>query len=125
LTLDELFNIWESFEVKSENIDEYLLQMGHLFIEAHDFQKAEAIVKKIQSKSMKKELTKASSKVEEKYKKETKQYELKDLKKMCDILFDYVKDEGLIFYELNKKIYDKADFLVYNKDFSQASSLVK
>ncbi len=125
LTLDELYNIWESFEVKSENIDQYLLQMGHLFIEVHDFQKVEVIVKKIQSKSLKKQLTKASLKVEEKFKKETKQYELKDLKIMCDFLFDYVKDESLIFYELNKEIYDKSEFLVYNKDFNQASLIVK
>jgi hypothetical protein len=125
LTLDELYNIWESFDVKSENIDQYLLQMGHLFIKAHDFQKAESIVKKIQSKSLKKQLTKASLKVEEKVKKETKQYELKDLKIMCDFLFDYVKDESLIFYELNKEIYDKSEFLVYNKDYTQASLLVK
>ena len=125
LTLDELYNIWESFKVKSENIDDYLLQMGHLFIKAHDFQKAESIVKKIKSKSLKKQLTKASLKVEEKFKKETKQYELKDLKKMCDFLFDYVKEESLIFYEMNKEIYDKSEFLVYNKDFNQASLLVK
>ncbi len=125
LTLDELYNIWESFDVKSENIDQYLLQMGHLFIKAHDFQKVEAIVKKIQSNSLKKQLTKASVKVEEKYKKETKQYELKDLKKMCDFLFDYVKEESLIFYEMNKDIYKKSEFLVYNKDFNQASLLVK
>ncbi|MHA1474915.1 MAG: hypothetical protein ACTSQ5_06980, partial [Promethearchaeota archaeon] len=55
----------------------------------------------------------------------TKQYELKDLKIMCDFLFDYVKDESLIFYELNKEIYDKSEFLVYNKDFTQASLIVK
>ncbi len=125
LTLDELFNIWESFDVKSDNIDQYLLKMGHLFIKAHDFQKVETIVKKIHSKSLKKELTKSSLKVEEKYKKETKQYELKDLKKMCDFLIDYVKEESLIFYEMNKKIYDKSEFLVYNKDYKQASLLVK
>ena len=125
LTLDELYNIWESFEVKSDNIDQYLIKMGHLFIKAHDFQKVEAIVKKLQSKSLIKELTKKSQKVEEKFKQETKQYELKDLKKMCEVLFEYVKEESLIFYEMNKEIYKKSEFLIFNKDFTQAALVVK
>ena len=39
LSLDELFNLWESYDIKSSNIDNILFDLAKLYIKIADFQK--------------------------------------------------------------------------------------
>ncbi len=57
MSLDELINIWESYDVKKENIDEYLEKIVRLFIRERDFSKVDALIPKFESLELQRKMT--------------------------------------------------------------------
>jgi hypothetical protein len=125
MTLDELFNIWESFEVKQDNIDHYLLKIGELFVKERDFQKAEIMISKIEAPNLQNKLTETMMKEEERIKNENQKDQIEDLTEAVNVLIDYVKEEALQFYEMNKRIYYQADNMVEKGDYLKSAAHIK
>ena len=115
LTLDELYNIWETFGVESENIDSYLLRVGILFVERQDFQKVEVILPKIESGEIKNQLSKARMDEEERIKSDLRQDELEDLTDAVAVLKNYVEEEKLQILTYNTQVYQETQKLLEQK----------
>ena len=120
MSLDELINIWESYDVKKENIDEYLEKIVRLFIRERDFSKVDALIPKFESLELQRKITDLRMHEEELIKEEFKQGEIEGLNEGVEILLNYVKNEAMIFYELNKRTFDQAERMVANQDFVKA-----
>ncbi|UYP47553.1 hypothetical protein NEF87_003838 [Candidatus Lokiarchaeum ossiferum] len=118
LTLDELYNIWETFGIESENIDSYLLRVGTLFIERQDFQKVEVILPKIESGEIKNQLSKARMDEEERIKSDLRQDELEDLTDAVAILKTYVDEEKKQILAYNSQVYQETQDLLEQKQIS-------
>ena len=125
MSLDELINIWESYDVKKENIDEYLEKIVRLFIRERDFSKVDALIPKFESLELQRKMTDLRMHEEESIKEEFKQGEIEGLNEGVEILLNYVKNEAMIFYELNKRTFDQAERMVANQDFVKAGQHLK
>ncbi|MHA1648153.1 MAG: hypothetical protein ACTSVL_11315 [Promethearchaeota archaeon] len=125
LTLDELYNIWETFEIKSENIDHYLIQIGQMFIEKHDFQKVEIVLVKIQSSNLKEKLTQLREKKEDQIKQAQREGTQKELFAGIQILDKYLNEEHSIFAAINQTLYDKLQTLTIAASSASPTELSK
>jgi hypothetical protein len=124
-SLDELTNIWENYGIKAESIDAHLAKLVRMFIKAHDYQKVDSILPKVQSLELKHQLTEELQDEEEKQKNQLKQAELDDITDGLKILFEYVKEEAMQLYQMNIKVFNQADTLTAKRDFQQAANLVR
>jgi hypothetical protein len=104
MTLDELYNIWESYDIEPENIDSYLLQIGELFVKRHDFQKVEVLLPKMESGQIKAKLTEYRSVEEERIKDDRKKGEQAQLYLGLEILDKYIQEETTFLTQKNQQI---------------------
>lgn len=104
LALDELNNIWETYNIEEENVDEIVYKIAKLFINRNDFQKVEVLIPKIENAELKQELTKFRVEKEEKIKELARKGELKDLYSKTEILNHYISYEKHIFDQIIKEL---------------------
>jgi hypothetical protein len=124
LTLDELYNIWESYNIKPDNIDPYLQKIIRLFIKARDFSKVDSLIPKIQSLEVKQILTTELANEVELKQNQQKQADSDDVIKSLDCLMEYIKEEAMLFYQFNQQIYEKAEQLEKGREFQKAANLL-
>ncbi|MFW9900874.1 MAG: hypothetical protein ACFFDY_06265 [Candidatus Thorarchaeota archaeon] len=124
-TYDELENMWESYKVKKENLDSTLEKLITLFFKVNSFGMATILIDKLNSRTLKQQLTKIRDEFEDKYealkKKEVEEYINKGLK----IVRDFSEAEIHIIAEMNKEKIIKANEFVDDKNYLKASNLLK
>ena len=123
-TIEEIINIWESFDIEPENLDEFLFKVGQLFITNHDFQNLDSVFTQMESSELKSELTQARMDEEELIKAETKKDELSELGDLGKDLLEYGKEDGMIYFKLNQNLFNQADRLIMDKKFEKAADLI-
>ncbi len=109
LTLDELENIWESYDIKKSNIDNILYQLGILYLENSDFQKVDLILPKLESTKLKNDLTDLRVKKEDFLKNAKKVDKLSHINASLAILTKYIDYENQIFQSRVDKILNEVE----------------
>ena len=122
---DEIENLWETYNVKKSNVDAQLEKLIKLFLDNLDFGNATILINKLNSLSVKKKLTKLSSKVEEENKELIKKKIEENIEKGVEILNGFIEKELEIFTEINTLIIQEANLLIENNDYPKAANLVK
>ena len=72
----------------------------------------DALIPKFESLELQRKMTDLRMHEEESIKEEFKQGEIDGLNEGVEILLNYVKNEAMIFYELNKRTFDQAERMV-------------
>jgi len=121
----EIENLWETYNVKKSNVDAQLEKLIKLFLDNLDFGNATILINKLNSLSVKKKLTKLSSKVEDENKELIKKEIEKNIEKGVEILNGFIEKELEIFTEINTLIIQEANLLIENNDYPKAANLVK
>ncbi len=122
---DEIENLWETYNVKKSNVDSQLENLIKLFLDNLDFGNATILINKLNSLSVKKKLTKLSSKVEDENKELIKKEIEENIEKGVEILNGFIEKELEIFTEINTLIIQEANLLIENNDYPKAANLVK
>ena len=122
---DEIENLWETYNVKKSNLDAQLENLIKLFLDNLDFGNATILINKLNSLSVKKKLTKLSSKVEDENKELIKKEIEENIEKGVKILNGFLEKELEIFTEINTLIIQEANLLIENNDYPKAANLVK
>ena len=119
LTYDELTNIWETYDIPSENIDDFLYRMAKLFIEKRDFLKAEGIIPKINSTPLQIELTNLRMETEKKIQELIRKGEIEDLTNKTKILDGYILFEREKFQQRIDNLQKLTEGTLNEEDFSK------
>jgi len=122
---DEIENLWETYNVKKSNLDAQLENIIKLFLDNLEFGNVTILINKLNSLSVKKKLTKLSSKVEDENKELIKKKIEENIEKGVDILNGFIEKELKIFTEINTLIIQEANLLIENNDYPKAANLVK
>ncbi len=122
---DEIENLWETYNVKKSNVDAQLENLIKLFLDNLDFGNATILINKLNSLSVKKKLTKLSSKVEDENKELIKKKIEENIEKGVEILNGFIEKELEIFTEINTLIIQETNLLIENNDYPKAANLVK
>ena len=122
---DEIENLWETYNVKKSNVDAQLEKLIKLFLDNLDFGNATILINKLNSLSVKKKLTKLSSKVEDENKELIKKEIEENIEKGVEILKGFIEKELEIFTEINTLIIQEANLLIENNNYPKAANLVK
>ncbi len=123
LTFDELVNIWETYNLEPENVDDIIYKMVKLFVGRRDFQKVEVLIPKIESAELQNELNEFRVATEERVKDLARKGELKELYSNVEILSEYVTYEGKIFDGMLSEIKEEAKEELKNNEFEIAEYL--
>ena len=124
-TYDEIENLWEAYDVKKSDIDKLLGNLTEQFLDLLNFGMASIIINKINSLSVKKKLTKLSSKVEDQYKEDIKQKIQANIQKGLEIVSEYIFEEKQIISQLNEKAINEANNYIQEKKFLKAANHIK
>ncbi|MHA1871662.1 MAG: hypothetical protein ACTSU2_10125 [Promethearchaeota archaeon] len=126
LTIEEYFNIIETFDIKGENIDNKVAEVSKLFIQNRQFTIIDKLINFINSKELQNEINDILVKYEEKYKKELKDKQIEQYNNAKKLLEKYILNEVSMFQNYNQKIYSYVDKLI-NEDssFWEASLILK
>ncbi len=122
---DEIENLWETYNVKKSNVDAQLEKLIKLFLDNLEFGNATILTNKLNSLSVKKKLTKLSSKVEDENKELIKKEIEENIEKGVEILNGFIEKEIEIFTEINTLIIQEANSLIESNDYPKAANLVK
>jgi hypothetical protein len=124
-TYDEIENLWESYDVDRTNLDKILELLVKLFLDFYDFSNSTDLINKIESLSVKKNLTKLSSKVEEDFKKLRKTEIEENVNRGIEILKTFIEEELQIINGINSQIISEANKLIDTKNYLDAADIVK
>ncbi|MHA1730323.1 MAG: hypothetical protein ACTSU5_00180 [Promethearchaeota archaeon] len=97
MTLDEIENISETFELEPIDLDGDIVKLADLFIEASDFQKVDELLPKIKSPEWKKEVTEARNQREEQLETLRKEAVQQDLERGSQRLSEFIEYERAEF----------------------------
>ncbi|MHA1520368.1 MAG: hypothetical protein ACTSRK_09310 [Promethearchaeota archaeon] len=123
LTFDELLNIWETYNIEPENVDDIIYKMVKLFVGRRDFQKVEVLIPKIESGDLQNELNEFRVATEERVKESARKGELKELYSNVELLTNYVTYEAKVFDEILFKVKEEAKEELKNDEFEVAEYL--
>ncbi len=124
-TFDEIENLWEAYDVKKSNLDKLLAKLAEQFLDLLNFGMATILINKLNSLSLKKKLTKLSSKVEDDYKEEYKKKIQINIQKGLAIVNEFMLEEQKIVESLNEKAINEANNLIQNQDYLKAANHIK
>jgi hypothetical protein len=122
---DEIENLWEAYDVKKSDLDKLLGKLTEQFLDVLNFGMASIITNKINSLSLKKKLTKLSSKVEDDYKAEIKQKIQANIQQGLKIVSEFIQEEQEIIAKLNEKAINKANDFIQEHQYLNAANHIK
>ncbi|MBD3349931.1 MAG: hypothetical protein GF364_00415, partial [Candidatus Lokiarchaeota archaeon] len=125
LTLDELFNIWETFELEPENLDSIILKIVELFLQKHEFSIIENLLSRVNDIEVKKQISEKRSDAEEKYAKTQQSLAQEDYNKAVAILEKYIQKERDQFSKENQDLIDYVNDLLKDNQHWDASLILK
>jgi hypothetical protein len=104
-TYDEIENMWDptSYKVEKTDLDSTLKVLINSFLEKNNFGIAAILINKLNSLTLKQDLSKISAELEDKYKDSLKKEIQEDKKKGEEILAEFVKAESDIITDMNRK----------------------
>ncbi len=125
LSLDELYNIWETFNVESDNMDQFIYRICKLYIDKNDFQKVDLIIHKVQSLKLKNQITELYIKKEDFNKKQIEINEIDDINegvKKLSLYMDYEKEN---FHNFINDTYEIAKGYIEKEKIEEAILIIK
>lgn len=123
-TFDEIENLWDSYEVEKTNLDKSIENLVYLFLESYNFGMTSILINKLGSLSLKKKLTKLSSKAEEESKELKKKKVEENIQKGVRILNEFIDSEQIIITEINTTIIKEANILIEHNDYLKAATRI-
>ncbi len=124
-TYDEIENLWESYNVDRSNLDKLLEDLVKSFLSNYDFPTSAILINKIESLSVKKNLTKLSSKVEEDFKTLKKTEIEENLKSGILVLKTFIEEELNIINTISLQVISEANKLIEVNDYLEAADIVE
>ena len=118
---DEIENLWESYNVKKTNLDAQLEKLITLFLDDFEFGMTSLLMNKINSKSLKKELTEIISKTEDQYKETKKRTIQENVKNGLDVVRKFIDAEKQIILELNQETIKESKTLIEKQGYAEAA----
>ncbi len=125
LTLDELFNIWETFSLERQDVDHSIRSIAILFLEQNQFSIVDKLINYVQSYSIQKELTELRQLGEEQYRKKLKDTAFTQFSNAISVLKSYVDKENQIFTQSNNEFYKHIEELKKAEKILEATSEIK
>ncbi|MHA1728833.1 MAG: hypothetical protein ACTSWY_08885 [Promethearchaeota archaeon] len=125
LVLDELLNIWETFDLDIENIDKQVEKIARLFLKVYDFSIIEKLLTYIQDPEIKVKITENRSKAEDEYKKSKKDVAVAKFNEAAKVLEEYIKKEIREFRNEDNKIQDSVKIMKNEGQYWDASLILK
>ncbi|MHA1987098.1 MAG: hypothetical protein ACW98D_10700 [Promethearchaeota archaeon] len=124
-TYDEIENMWDSYNVERTDLDSTLKLLITAFLEKNNFRIAAILINKLNSSTLKKELSKLSAELEEKYKDSVKKEIQEYIKKGEEIVAEFVNAEFEIISDMNKKqLKDIEPFIKQNKHLKAGNQIL-
>lgn len=124
-TYDEIENLWEAYDVKKSDIDKLLGKLTEQFLNLLNFGMASIIINKITSLSVKKKLTKLSSKTEDQYKEEIKQKVQANIQRGLEIVSEFILEEDQLINQLNEEAINEANAYIQEEKYLKAANHIK
>jgi hypothetical protein len=122
---DEIENLWESYQLKRNNLDNSIEKIVKLFIELLNFNLASLMINKIESLDLKQKLTDLSSEAEE-LEKESRKKEIEDhMQQGINLLQEFITAELNIIAQLNTQVLEEADKFKQKNEFTNAAKMIK
>ncbi|MHA2281003.1 MAG: hypothetical protein ACXAC5_09135 [Promethearchaeota archaeon] len=123
-TYDEIENMWDSpsYEVEKTDLDSILKVLINSFLEKNNFGIAATLIDKLNSLMIKKNLSKISADLEDKYKDSIKKEIQEYIKKGEEIVAEFVKAELEIISYINKKIIEEANAFTKQNKYLKAGN---
>jgi hypothetical protein len=122
---DEIENLWEAYDVKKTDLDKQLEKLIEQFLDALNFGMASILLNKLNSLSLKKKLTKLSSKIEDQYKEEIKKKIQVNIVQGLLIVKEFIEEEQKVINSLNEKVINEANNLIQEKSYLKAANHIK
>lgn len=124
-TYDEIENLWESYGVKKANLDKLLEELIKIFLNELNFGSATDLMNKLNSLSVKKQLTMLREKIEEEAK-EFKRKEIQEnLENAVKVIKEFVEEESKIITNMNEQIIKEAKILIESNEFIKAAERIR
>jgi hypothetical protein len=124
-TYDEIENLWEAYGVKKTDLDKSLGKLTEQFLDGLNFGMVSIIINKVNSLTLKKKLTKLSSKVEDDYKAEIKEKIQANIQKGFLIVSEFIHEEQEIIAKLNEKAINKANDFIQEHQYLKAANHIR
>ncbi|MCP4760762.1 MAG: hypothetical protein GY870_03205 [archaeon] len=125
LSLDELFNIWDTFNLERENLDNQIYEISNLFLKKHEFSIIDTLISQVEDLDIKTKISVDRSNAEESFKKSKKDVAQADLNVALEILEKYIKEEVSQFTESNKKVLEYVKSLKSEGQYWDTSLILK
>lgn len=122
---DEIQNLSETYNAKTQNMDSHLETLIKQFLDNLDFPNATILINSLNSLKLKKKLTETSSKIEDENKEFIKRLIEENVEKGVNILNSFIEYELDIFKEINTQIIKEANQFIEENDYSKAAKHVK
>lgn len=104
LTLDELYNIWETFNLESQDVDDKIVEIAKLFLSRHEFSIIDSLMPKVQSGSVQAKITELRNEAEENFSKQQQDQAVAEYLKGTELLEEYIKEEVSMFDEITSNM---------------------
>lgn len=124
-TYDEIENLWEAYDVKKSDLDKLLGKLTEQLLDVLNFGMATIITNKINSLSLKKKLTKLSSKVEDDYKAEIKQKIQANIQQGLLVVSEFIHEEQEIIAKRNEEVINIANQFIQEHQYLNAANNIK
>jgi hypothetical protein len=125
LTLEELFNIWETFSLEREDIDQIIRSIAILFLNKNQFSVVDKLINFVQSYTIQKEITELRQQAEEEYRKNLRDSAFTFFTNAISVLKGYVEKEINIFNQSNNEFYKRIEQLKKEQKMLEATSEFK
>ncbi|MBN2156412.1 MAG: hypothetical protein JW776_10240 [Candidatus Lokiarchaeota archaeon] len=125
LTLEELFNIWETFHIDREDVDDSIRSIAILFLNKNQFSIVDKLINYVQSYPIQKELTELRQSAEEEYRKNRIDSAITHYTNAISVLKKYVEKEKTEFIQANEKLYRQIEELKKADKILEATSEIK
>lgn len=125
LAVDEIINIWETFDLKKENIDSTLESIARVYLKKHDFSAIDKLLMKVTNIEMSRTISELRAKSEEEYKKSKDSMALADYITATIILEKYITEEIRQFAEEDDKLFNYINELRSAKQYWDAVLILK
>ena len=122
---DEIQNLSETYNAKTQNMDSHLETLIKQFLDNLDFPNATILINSLNSLKLKKKLTELSSKAEDENKDFLKRQVEENVEKGVDILNSFIEYELDIFKEINTQIIKEANQFIEENEYFKAAKHVK
>ena len=125
LTLNELFNIWDTFHIDREDVDVKIRAIAILFLNKNQFSMVDKLITYVQLYTIQHELTELRQQGEEEYRKKLKDTAYTQFANAVSVLKSYVEKEIGIFNQSNNEFLKHIEQLKKDQKILEATSEIK